>query len=192
MWHNWSRRKRWLVSLGAVHPTSRAAEWACGKTDPARRELLGSYLVTSLRVGLLRDEASLRQLRAATNAAAVREVMFRKPEQFRTARGTVGLRGRRSTRCVPQRREAGLRGRGSDRLSPRQWVNTMVGTATKCAATGAVRTPKLLPPPPQHAANPRTRTCARRKQRFQEKRLPNDLKTVKSPTSQSTNKPQCK
>ena len=149
MWRNWSRRKRWLISLGvgltlvvgviagalysflriptlplplgvtirterlvltgkavtvdlftalpgpafalvvndathvdAENPTSRAAEWACGRTDPARREVFGRYLLASLRAGLLRDEPALRQLSTATNAAAVHELMFRKPEAF--------------------------------------------------------------------------------------------------------------
>jgi dienelactone hydrolase len=72
--------------VDAENPTSRAAEWACGKSDPARREVFGRYLLASLRAGLLRDEAALRQLSVATNDTAVREVLFRKPEAFRTAR----------------------------------------------------------------------------------------------------------
>lgn len=72
--------------VDAEHPTSRAADWACGKSDPARRELFGRYLLASLRVGLLREEASFRQLLAATNDAAVREVMFRQPEAFQLVR----------------------------------------------------------------------------------------------------------
>jgi hypothetical protein len=39
-------------------------------------------LLASLRAGLLSDEPALRQLRRATNDAAVHEVMFRKPEAF--------------------------------------------------------------------------------------------------------------
>jgi hypothetical protein len=68
------------------NPTSPAAEWACGKSDPARRERFGCYLLASLRAGLLGEEASLRQLSAATNDTAVREVMFRRPEGFRSPR----------------------------------------------------------------------------------------------------------
>ena len=68
--------------VDAEHPTSRAAEWACGRSDPARRELFGRYLLASLQVGLLRDASALRQLRAATNDAGVREVEFRQPEKF--------------------------------------------------------------------------------------------------------------
>jgi hypothetical protein len=66
----------------AENPRSRAAEWACGRTDAARREVFGRYLLVSLRAGLLRDEPVLRQLSTATNDAAVHEVMFRKPEAF--------------------------------------------------------------------------------------------------------------
>ena len=72
--------------VDAENPTSRAAEWACGKSDPVRREDFGRYLLASLRAGLLRDEASFRQLRAATNDPAVREVVFRKPEGFQVPR----------------------------------------------------------------------------------------------------------
>lgn len=77
-----------LVVNGATHvdaenPTSRAAEWACGKTDPARRKLFGRYLVASLRTALLQDAAAQRELRNATNEPAVREVTFRKPESLR-------------------------------------------------------------------------------------------------------------
>jgi len=68
--------------VDAEHPTSRAAEWACGRSDPARREVFGRYLLASLQVGLRRDEAALRQIRAATNDAGVHEVEFRKPEAF--------------------------------------------------------------------------------------------------------------
>jgi dienelactone hydrolase len=80
-----------LVVTGATHvdaenPTSRAAEWACGKSDPARREVFGRYLLASLRAGLLAEEASLRELAAATNDGAVHEVAFRKPEAFGATR----------------------------------------------------------------------------------------------------------
>lgn len=68
--------------VDAENPTSRAAEWACGKCDPARRDVFGRYLLASLRVGLLSDKAALLQLCAATNDTAVREVSFRKPEAF--------------------------------------------------------------------------------------------------------------
>jgi dienelactone hydrolase len=68
--------------VDAENPTSRAAEWACGKSDPMRREVFGRYLLSCLRVGLLQDAASLAQLQAATNDAAVREVLFRKSERF--------------------------------------------------------------------------------------------------------------
>lgn len=71
--------------VDAENPTSRAAEWACGKSDPARREVFGRYLLASLRTGLLHDEASFQQLSAATNDPAVREVTFRKAEEFRKA-----------------------------------------------------------------------------------------------------------
>ena len=69
--------------LDAENPTSGAGEWVCGKTDPARRVVFGRYLLASLRTGLLRDAASFQQLSAATNDAAVREVIFRQPEEFR-------------------------------------------------------------------------------------------------------------
>jgi pimeloyl-ACP methyl ester carboxylesterase len=69
--------------VDAENPTSRAAEWACGKSDPARREVFGRYLLAGLRVGLLRDEAALLQLCAGTNDTTVREVIFRKPDAFR-------------------------------------------------------------------------------------------------------------
>jgi dienelactone hydrolase len=77
-----------LVVTGATHvdaenPTSRAAEWACGKSDPARREVFGRYLLASLRTGLLADEAALRTLHAATNDAAVYEVTLKRPESLR-------------------------------------------------------------------------------------------------------------
>ena len=70
--------------VDAENPTSRAAEWACGRTDPARREVFGRYLLASLRAALLRDEPALRQLSAATNDPTVHAVMFRKPEAFRS------------------------------------------------------------------------------------------------------------
>jgi len=72
--------------VDAENPTSRAAEWACGKSDPARREVFGRYLLASLRVGLLHDQGALRQLSAVANDTAVREGLFRKPEEFQSAR----------------------------------------------------------------------------------------------------------
>jgi dienelactone hydrolase len=72
--------------VDAENPTSCAAEWACGKSGPARRQAFGRYLLASLRVALLRDEAALRQLSAATNDTAVREVIFREPEAFQSGR----------------------------------------------------------------------------------------------------------
>lgn len=72
--------------VDAENPTSRAAEWACGKSDPARRDAFGRYLLASLRVGLLHDEAALLQLCAGTNDTTVREVIFRKPDAFRSGR----------------------------------------------------------------------------------------------------------
>lgn len=72
--------------VDAENPTSRAAEWACGKSDPARREVFGRYLLASLRTGLLAAETSLRELQAATNDAAVHGVAFRTPEGFCPAR----------------------------------------------------------------------------------------------------------
>ena len=71
--------------VDAENPTSRAAEWTCGKSDPTRREAFGRYLLASLRTGLLHDEASFQQLSAATNDPAVCEVTFRKAEGFRKA-----------------------------------------------------------------------------------------------------------
>lgn len=73
-----------LVVNHATHvdgenPTSRAAEWACGKSDPARRDVFGRYLRASLRATLLDDAAARRQLAGATNDAAVHEVVFRNP-----------------------------------------------------------------------------------------------------------------
>lgn len=64
--------------VDAEYPTSRAADWACGQSDPARRERYGHYLLASLRASLLGDGLSLRQLHAATNDIAVGEVEFRK------------------------------------------------------------------------------------------------------------------
>ena len=80
-----------LVVTGATHvdaenPTSRAAEWTCGKSDPTRRAAFGRYLLACLRAGLLGDAAALGELRAATNDTAVREVTFRKPEGFGATR----------------------------------------------------------------------------------------------------------
>jgi dienelactone hydrolase len=72
--------------VDAENPTSRAAEWACGASDPERRDVFGRYLLASVRAGLLRDEAAFNQLRAATNDAAVREVQFRNPAKFQSAR----------------------------------------------------------------------------------------------------------
>lgn len=71
--------------VDAENPTSRAAEWACGESDPERREVIGRYLLACLRAGLLHDEASLIQLQSATNDAAVREVHIRKAERFQPA-----------------------------------------------------------------------------------------------------------
>jgi hypothetical protein len=71
--------------VDAECPTSRAADWICGQSDPTRREVFGRYLLASLQVGLLRDQAALRQLNAATNDTAVREVFFQRPEEFRSA-----------------------------------------------------------------------------------------------------------
>lgn len=72
--------------VDAENPTSRAAEWACGKSDPGRRAAFGRYLRASLRAGLLGDGAALQELRAATNDAAVHEVTFRNPAGFGSAR----------------------------------------------------------------------------------------------------------
>lgn len=72
--------------VDAENPTSRAAEWACGKSDPVRREVFGRYLLSSLRVGLFHDDASLAQLQAATNNPAVHEVQFRRAERFQSDR----------------------------------------------------------------------------------------------------------
>jgi hypothetical protein len=71
--------------VDAENPTSLAAEWACGKSDPARREAFGRYLLASVRLGLLKDAAALQQLSAATNDTAVREVFFHKPAEFQSA-----------------------------------------------------------------------------------------------------------
>jgi hypothetical protein len=70
--------------VDAENPTSRAADWACGKSDPARREVFGRYLLASLRAGLLHEERAFRQLGAATNDVGVHEVVFRRPEAFRS------------------------------------------------------------------------------------------------------------
>jgi len=66
----------------AEHPTSRAARWACGGSEPARREVFGHFLLASLKAALVDDEIALRQLWAATNDARVREVRFRQPEAW--------------------------------------------------------------------------------------------------------------
>jgi dienelactone hydrolase len=68
------------------NPTSRAADWACGQSDPARRAVFGRYLLASLRATLLGDAAGWRQLQATTNDPTVRDVQFRKPEGFPSAR----------------------------------------------------------------------------------------------------------
>jgi dienelactone hydrolase len=65
--------------VDAECPTSLAADWICGRSDPARREVFGRYLLASLQVGLLRDQAAFRQLNAATNDTAVRDVYFQRP-----------------------------------------------------------------------------------------------------------------
>jgi dienelactone hydrolase len=70
--------------VDAECPTSLAADWICGQSDPARREVFGRYLLTSLQVGLLRDQAAFRQLNAATNDTAVRDVLFQRPEEFQS------------------------------------------------------------------------------------------------------------
>ena len=67
--------------VDAENPTSRAADWACGQSDPARREVFGRYLLTCLQAGSLGDTAAFRQLQAATNDAKVREVECRKLER---------------------------------------------------------------------------------------------------------------
>jgi pimeloyl-ACP methyl ester carboxylesterase len=72
--------------VDAECPTSLAADWICGQSDPARREVFGRYLLASVQVGLLRDQAAFRQLASATNDAAVREVLFRNPEGFQATR----------------------------------------------------------------------------------------------------------
>jgi dienelactone hydrolase len=71
--------------VDAENPTSRAADWACGRSDPERRAVFGRYLLAGLRVGLLRNEASFNQLSSATNDAAVHEVQFQKVERFQLA-----------------------------------------------------------------------------------------------------------
>jgi dienelactone hydrolase len=68
--------------VDAENPTSRAADWACGQSDPARREVFGRYLLTCLRAGSLGDVAAFRQLQSATNDATVRDVEYRKLERW--------------------------------------------------------------------------------------------------------------
>ena len=51
----------------------------------ALADLAESYLPMSLRAGLLAEEAVFRQLSAATNDTAVRDVLFQKPGGFRLA-----------------------------------------------------------------------------------------------------------
>lgn len=63
--------------VDAENPTSLAAEWACGKSEPARREIFGRYLLLSLRAGLLGDELARQSLRSATNDPGVHEVKRR-------------------------------------------------------------------------------------------------------------------
>jgi hypothetical protein len=70
--------------VDAECPTSLAADWICGQSDPARRDVFGRYLLASLQVGLLGDQAAFRQLNSATNDPAVREVYFKRPEGFRS------------------------------------------------------------------------------------------------------------
>jgi dienelactone hydrolase len=65
--------------VDAENPTSRAADRVCGPSAPARREVFGRYLLASLQAGLLNDPAASRQLTAATNDTAVREVISRVP-----------------------------------------------------------------------------------------------------------------
>ena len=40
-----------FLSRDEENPTSRATDWACGKSEPARRALFGRYLLANLRVG---------------------------------------------------------------------------------------------------------------------------------------------
>ena len=74
--------------VDAESPTSLAADWICGQSDPARREVFGRYLLASLQVGLLRDQAAFRQLNAATNDTAVREVFFHNSADFQSNRSS--------------------------------------------------------------------------------------------------------
>jgi hypothetical protein len=75
--------------VDAENPTSPAADWICGPSDPARREVFGRYLLASLQVGLRHDQAAFRQLLAATNDPAVHDVSFHKPEQFPSTSSAV-------------------------------------------------------------------------------------------------------
>ncbi len=70
------------VHVDAENPTTWAAELACGRSNEARRDLFGRYLLMSLRVGLLGDRAALKDLQAATNCPGVAEITFHKPELF--------------------------------------------------------------------------------------------------------------
>jgi dienelactone hydrolase len=74
--------------VDAECPTSRAADWICGQSDPVRREVFGRYLLASVQVGLSHDQVALWQLASATNDATVREVIFRNPEGFQATRSS--------------------------------------------------------------------------------------------------------
>jgi hypothetical protein len=68
------------------NPPSRAADWACGQSNAARREDFGRYSRASLRTGLLGGTAAGRKHHAMTNDAAVRKVVWRKPGELSPAR----------------------------------------------------------------------------------------------------------
>jgi predicted dienelactone hydrolase len=76
-----------LIVKDATHvdpenPTSRAADWACGKSDPIRRQRFGRCLLAALQAGLMNDRAALESLLSLTNDAAFHDVTSKRRELF--------------------------------------------------------------------------------------------------------------
>ena len=70
-------RVKHAVHCDPEHPSNWLGEMACGRTDPARREVFQRYAVTALRAAVFGQGAALRQLEAATNDPAVADVILR-------------------------------------------------------------------------------------------------------------------
>ena len=76
-----------LIVKDATHvdpenPTSRAADWACGKSAPERRQRFGRCLLASLQAGLMNDQSELEYLLSLTNDPAFHDVTSKRRELF--------------------------------------------------------------------------------------------------------------